>query len=74
MKNKSQCRDQVTLSEAEMMALKDKPYVNVKKEGCVDEETDPGYYMHMRVSGEGGCYEGEGMAAKRVRKLLPWLL
>ena len=41
---------QVTLGEAEQLALKDKPYVNVKKEGGkVDEETDPGYYTHMRV-------------------------
>jgi hypothetical protein len=41
---------QMTLREAEMQALKDKPYINVRKEGDVDEESDPGYYTHMRVS------------------------
>lgn len=42
-------RDQVTLREAEREALQDKPYVNVRQEGEVDEDTDPGYYTHMRV-------------------------
>ena len=43
-------REQVTLREAEIKALQDKPYINVKKNGGVDEESDPGYYTHMRVS------------------------
>ena len=42
--------EQVTLAEAEMEALKDKPYINVIREGGVDEESDPDYYTHMRVS------------------------
>ena len=40
----------VSLNEAEIQTLKDKPYVNVDRKGGVDEESDPGYYMHMRVS------------------------
>ena len=40
----------LTLREAEREALKDKPYINVDREGKVDEDTDPGYYTHMRVS------------------------
>lgn len=39
----------VSLTEAEEEALRDKPYINVDRKGTVDEETDPGYYMHMRV-------------------------
>ena len=49
---------EVTLREAERMALKDKQYVNVRKEGDVDEDTDPGYYTHMRVSGYKGEWDG----------------
>lgn len=43
-------RNQVTLREAERQALKDKPYVNVSREGDVDDESNPDYYVHMRVS------------------------
>ena len=43
-------RNQMTLREAEREALKEKPYINVRKEGDVDEDSDPGYYTHMRVS------------------------
>lgn len=42
---------QVTLREAERESLNDKPYINVSRQGEVDEDSDPGYYMHMRVSG-----------------------
>lgn len=42
-------RTQVTLQDAERLSLQDKPYVNVIKDGGkVDEDTDPGYYVHMR--------------------------
>lgn len=43
-------KKQVTLGEAEIQALKEKPYVNVNREGTVDEASDPDYYTHMRVS------------------------
>lgn len=39
-----------TLRKAEQEHLKDKPYINVSREGDVDDDTDPGYYTHMRVS------------------------
>ena len=39
-----------TLRKAEQEHLKDKPYINVNREGDVDDDTDPGYYTHMRVS------------------------
>lgn len=42
-------RHQVTLREAERSALKEKQYVNVNKQGNVDDESDPDYYTHMRV-------------------------
>lgn len=45
--------DQMTLREAEQKSLKDKPYINVDRKGQVDEESDPEYYTHMRVSGKG---------------------
>lgn len=41
---------EMTLGEAERQVLKDKPYINVRKDGDVDEDSDPGYYTHMRVS------------------------
>lgn len=40
----------VSLNEAEMASLAEKPYVNVSREGEPDEDTDPDYYTHMRVS------------------------
>ena len=41
-----------TLRHAERDHLKDTPYINVNREGEVDDDTDPDYYTHMRVSGE----------------------
>ena len=40
----------LSLNEAEMAALAEKPYVNVARDGLPDDETDPDYYTHMRVS------------------------
>jgi len=41
---------QVSLGEAEADALKEKPYINISRDGLVDDDTDPDYYTHMRVS------------------------
>lgn len=41
-----------TLRHAEQDHLKDTPYINVNREGEVDDDTDPDYYTHMRVSGK----------------------
>lgn len=51
-------REQMTLREAERKALKDKPYINVDRNGGVDDESDPDYYTHMRVSGTRPCQVG----------------
>ena len=40
----------VSLREAEQEALAEKYYVNLDKLGSIDDETNPGYYIHMRVS------------------------
>jgi hypothetical protein len=42
-----------TLRHAEQEHLKDKAYINVNREGEVDDDTDPDYYTHMRVSAPG---------------------
>ena len=39
-----------TLRQAEQEHLQDLPYVNVNRLGEVDDDTDPDYYTHMRVS------------------------
>lgn len=39
-----------TLRQAEHQHLQDKPYINVNREGIIDDDTDPDYYTHMRVS------------------------
>lgn len=39
-----------TLRHAEQEHLKDMPYINVNREGEVEDDTDPDYYTHMRVS------------------------
>ena len=41
---------QMTVRGAEQKALAEKHYVNVDRSGSVDDETDPDYYTHMRVS------------------------
>ena len=41
---------QMTVREAERKALAEKHYVNIDRSGLVDDETDPDYYTHMRVS------------------------
>ncbi len=41
---------QVNLAEAERQSLKEKPYINVNREGVVDDNSDPDYYTYMRVS------------------------
>ena len=41
-----------TLRHAEQEHFKDTPYINVNREGEVDDDTDPDYYTHMRVSGK----------------------
>ena len=40
----------MSLNEAEVAALAEKPYVNVARDGLPDDDTDPDYYTHMRVS------------------------
>ncbi len=40
----------MSLVEAEVAALAEKPYVNVARDGLPDDDTDPDYYTHMRVS------------------------
>ncbi len=40
----------MSLNEAELASLAEKPYVNVLRDGVPDEDTDPDYYTHMRVS------------------------
>ncbi len=42
----------VSLNEAEIASLAEKPYVNVMRDGVPDEDTDPDYYTHMRVSAD----------------------
>ena len=41
---------QTTLSSAEAEALTDKYYINVARDGSIDDDTNPDYYTHMRVS------------------------
>ena len=41
---------QTTLNSAEAEALTDKYYINVARDGSIDDDTNPDYYTHMRVS------------------------
>jgi len=47
-------KEQVYLEDAEQQALREKAYINVQKNGGVDDDTDPDYYTYMRVSGNQG--------------------
>lgn len=38
----------ISLNEAEVAALAEKPYINIARDGLPDDETDPDYYTHMR--------------------------
>ena len=40
----------MSLREAELQHLQERPYVNVDREGVPDDDADPDYYTHMRVS------------------------
>ena len=48
--SKATKKNQVTLVDAERQAMKEKPYINVKRDGVVDDNSDPDYYTFMRVS------------------------
>ena len=45
-----QIHKQISVRQAERKALKERRYVNLDRMGSVDDETDPDYYTHMRVS------------------------
>ena len=41
---------QTSLNQAEAEALAGKYYINVARDGSIDDDTNPDYYTHMRVS------------------------
>ena len=49
MEGSSGVETHMSLNEAEAAALAEKPYVNVARDGHIDDDTDPDYYTHMRV-------------------------
>ena len=46
-------KNQVYLEDAEQLMLREKPYINVQRDGDIDENSDPDYYTYMRVSERG---------------------
>ena len=55
---------QPSLRRAENEALAEKYYINVNRTGSVDDDTNPDYYTHMRVSCGGVGQLGVGAVAK----------
>ena len=51
---------QMTVREAEKRALAEKHYINIDRSGAVDDETNPDYYTHMRVSTHTHTYQRVG--------------
>ena len=42
-------KNHMSLREAEHKALQEKPYINVNRQGSIDDDSDPDYYTYMRV-------------------------
>ena len=50
LSDRLQRQQQKSVRAAEFQALAEREYVNIDRSGAVDDETDPDYYTHMRVS------------------------
>ena len=59
---------QMSVRQAERAAMKERRYINVDRTGDIDDETDPDYYTHMRVS-YAHVYPGEISSNKSATNL-----